>query len=236
MSDMSDKKTYARYDEYFPQEAFDLPAVLKMFRDGSDALVGSDIADRMHRATAELEAADPLKGMLKAGEAAPPFELPNYKGSQVSLSGLLASGPVVVVFYRGVWCPYCNLTLRAYQQLLPQISELGASLVAVSLQAPDDSLTTAERNSLTYEVLGDVGANTSRDYGLVFRLPEYLQEAYRMLGHPLPAFNGTDDWELPIPATFVIDRQGTVRFAEAYPDYTRRPDPQEALAVLRAIA
>lgn len=92
-----------------------------------------------------------------------------------------------------------------------------------------------ERNDLTYDVLSDVGAKTAREYGLVFTLPDYLREPYRTLGHPLPAFNGTDDWELVIPATLVIDRKGTVRFAEGHPDYTVRPDPDKVLRVLRAI-
>ena len=236
MISVRDEKNYDIYEEFFPQGTFDLPTVLKMFRDGRDEAVGRDIADRMDRATAELEAMNPLSDMPSPGSAAPLFELPNHQGRTVSLSGLLETGPVVVVFYRGTWCPYCNLELRAYQQHVPEITDLGAALVAVSPQTPDDSLTIAERNDLTFEVLSDVGAAAARSYGLVFRLPTYLQEAYRELGHPLPAFNATDDWELPIPGTFVIDRDRTIRFAEAHPDYTRRPDPADVLATLRGIA
>jgi peroxiredoxin len=232
---VNNEKSYARFDEFFPQGPFNLPTVLKMFRDGRDQAVGRDIADRMDRATAELEAVNPLSAVPSPGSAAPLFELPNHKGTTVSLTGLLETGPVVVVFYRGVWCPYCNLTLRAYQQHVPEITQLGATVVAVSPQAPDDSLTVAERNDLTYEVLSDVRAAAARAYGLVFRLPRYLQEAYQEMGHPLPAFNGTDDWELPIPATFVIDRDGTIRFADADPDYTRRANPAVVLAALREI-
>jgi peroxiredoxin len=232
---VADDINYHRFDEFFPQGPFDLPVALKMFRDGRDGAVGRDIAARMDRATAELEAIDPLRDMPSAGRAAPLFVLPNHKGSTVGLSELLEIGPVVVVFYRGVWCPYCNLTLRAYQQHVREISELGAMLVAISPQMPDDSLTMVERNDLTYEVLSDVGAAAARAYGLVFRLPRYLQESYQELGHPLPAFNGTGDWELPIPAAFVIDRDRTIRFAQADPDYTRRADPADLLAALRAI-
>jgi peroxiredoxin len=108
--------------------------------------------------------------------------------------------------------------------------------VAVSPQTPDDSLTVAERNDLTYEVLSDVRAAAARAYELVFRLPRYLQEAYQELGYHLPAFNGADDWELSIPATFVIDRDRTIRFADADLDYTRRADPADVLAALREMA
>src|SRR5260370_3921577 len=193
--------SYARFDEFFPQGPFDLPAVLKMFRDGRDEAVGRDIADRMDRATADLKAVDPLSAMPSPGSAAPLFELPNHKGTTVSLTGLLETGPVVVVFYRGVWCPYCNLTLRAYQHHVSEITELGAPLVPVSPQTPDDSLTVAERNDLTYEVLSDVRAAAPRAYGLVFRLATHRQGAHQELGHPLPAFNGTAHRGLPIAAT-----------------------------------
>jgi peroxiredoxin len=232
---VADETSYQRFDEFFPSGSFDLPTVLKMFRDGRDGALGRDVGELMDRATAELEAMDPLSAVPSPGSAAPLFELPNHQGSTVSLSELLEIGPVVAVFYRGVWCPYCNLTLRAYQQHVPEIIERGATLVAISPQTPDDSLTITERNDLTFEVLSDVGAAVARAYGLVFRLPVYLQEAYQKLGHPLPAFNGTGDWELPIPATFVIDRDRTIRFTGADPDYTRRADPVDVLAALREI-
>ena len=118
---------------------------------------------------------------------------------------------------------------------LPQINRLGASLVAISGQTPDNSLSMAEKNELTYEVLSDVGLTVARSYGLVFRLPGYLQDAYERLGHPLPMFNGTGEQTLPLPATFVIARDGIVRFAYANPDYTHRADPKDILAVLESI-
>lgn len=222
--------------ELFPTEAFELPVVLQKLRDLRDAAVGADVAAKMDQATAELAGVDPLAGMPGIGDIAPTFELANQTGSMVSLDGLLATGPAVVVFYRGVWCPFCSLTLRAYEQHLSELGELGVSLVGISLQTPDDSLTMVERNALTYQVLSDVGARVSRAYGLVFDLPPYLRDIYRTLGHPLPAFNGTDDWALPIPASFVIDRDGKIVFADALADYTHRTDPAQVMAAVRQLA
>jgi peroxiredoxin len=221
--------------ELFPAGAFELPGELAALRRSRDRAVGAAAAAQMDRATEELTAADPLAGMPAVGDIAPKFELPNQSGTLVSLDGLLTYGPVVVVFYRGLWCPFCSLTLRSYQQLLPELVDLGASLVGISLQTPDDSLTTAERNALTFQVLSDLGANVSRAYGLTFTLPAYLRDVYRERGHPLPAFNGTGDWELPIPATFVIDRDGIVACAAAMPDYTERVDPRQALAAVEKL-
>jgi peroxiredoxin len=229
------EKTYYMPYELFPTESFELPVALQGGRELRTSVVGADVAAKMDRATAELEAANPLANVPDVGAIAPTFELLNQNGEMVSLEVLLRSGPTVVVFYRGVWCPFCNLTLRAYEQQVPQLQELGASLVAISLQTPDDSLTTAERNTLTYHVLSDSKAAVSRAYGLVFELPEELKDIYRKLGHPLPAFNGTGDWKLPIPATFVIDRDGRIQFADALPDYTYRTDPVEVMATVRKL-
>jgi peroxiredoxin len=218
-----------------PVKPFDLIRELDRFRSMRDDVIPADITRLMDKATAELiqsKLADQVVGM---GSEAPGFSLPNATGQQVTLSQMLTRGPVVISFYRGVWCPFCNLEQRALQQHLPQINELGASLVAISGQTPDNSLSMAEKNELTYEVLSDIGLVVASSYGLVFRLPDYLQEAYERLGHPLPMFNGTGQQTLPIPATFVIARDGIVRFAYANPDYTHRADPKDILAALRSI-
>ncbi|MCV7094215.1 peroxiredoxin-like family protein [Mycobacterium kubicae] len=226
------EKSYSLPYELFPTGPFELPAALRRLRDMKKSARGPDIAALMDQAVAELADADSLTMVPGVGDPAPKFELPNQIGALVSLDGLLATGPAVLVFYRGVWCPFCTLTLRAYEQYLPDLRSAGASLVGISLQTPDDSLTMAERNRLSYPVLSDLGGAVSSNYGLVFKLPNYLQEVYRQLGHPLPAFNGTDDWELPVSATFVVDRSGLVRFAEALPDYTQRSDPADVLATV----
>jgi peroxiredoxin len=169
---------------------------------------------------------------LHEGAPAPDFTLPNVDGRPVTLSALLAQGPVVLTFYRGAWCPYCNLQLRAYQAILPQIRGLDATLVAVSPQTPDNSLTTAEQKGLTFPVLSDAGHQVARRYGLVFS----LSAALRAVSADLPAYNGEDSWELPMPGTFVIAPDGTVRLAFVDADWTKRLEPAAILDALRRLA
>ena len=167
---------------------------------------------------------------MKVGQKAPKFSLPDQLGATVTLSDVLKQGPAVVVFYRGEWCPYCDLTLRAYQRIVPQIHALGASLIAISPQTPDSTLTTVDKKELTFAVLSDVGNVVSRRYGLVFVMPEAAR-------HPgISAANGDESWELPVPGTFVIARDGTVKYAFVDPDWTHRLEPAELLKVLETIA
>jgi thiol-disulfide isomerase/thioredoxin len=133
---VSDTRSYARFDEHYPDGPFDLPAALAMFRNGRDAALGTGVGQLMDRATAELDAQRLADHVPSVGDPAPMFTLPNATGRAVSLGQLLASGPVVLTFYRGLWCPYCNLAQRALQQHLPEITELGASLASISLQGP----------------------------------------------------------------------------------------------------
>ena len=168
---------------------------------------------------------------LREGTLAPDFTLPDVHGRAVTLSALLGQGPVVLTFYRGEWCPYCNLQLRAYEAILPQIRELGASLVAVSPQTPDYSLTTTEQKGLTFPVLSDAGNEVAHRYGLVYSVSEKL----RAVSPDLSAYNGDDSWELPMPGTFVIAPDGTVRVAFFDADWTRRLEPAALLDALRAL-
>ncbi len=168
-------------------------------------------------------------------DQAPDFELPDALGRVVTLSDLLLVGSAVVVFYRGGWCPYCNLQLRAYQAVLPDITELGAHLVAISPQLPDGSLSTAQANELTFKVLSDVGNEAARRYGLVWALPEELRAALRSNGKALPAINGDESWELPIPATYVIAGDGRVALAAIDADYRTRPGPDAILTALKSL-
>lgn len=187
----------------------------------------------MQRATDELTEAFQTHQFLQVGNLAPDFALTNAVGETVRLRDRLAQGAVILTFYRGGWCPYCNLELRAYQQVLPQIRELGASLIAISPQTPDVSLTTAEKNSLEFDVLSDIGSKAAQAYGIAFELPIYLQQLYHELGHPLPDNNGTEDWQLPIPATFVIAPTGRIVLAHVDVDYRNRLEPAEAIAALK---
>ena len=171
-------------------------------------------------------------GSLGVSDTAPDFELPDALGKTVRLADLLADGPVVISFYRGSWCPYCKLELHALQEHLPQFKERGASLVAISPQHPDESLNTAEKNDLTFTVLSDVGNAVAHQYGLVFAVSKPLREIYVNVGADLPKYNGDDTFELPVPGTFVVDRDGTIKAAFVNADYKQRMEPAEILKVL----
>ena len=172
---------------------------------------------------------------LKVGDIVSDFELPNAIGKMVRLKTLLAQGPVVVTFYRGGWCPFCSAELQAYENVFAEIKKLGATVVAISPQTPDNSLTTAEKQNLTFEVLSDVFNNVARKFGIVYHVHDELQALYEDLGLDLPALNGDSSFDLPVPATYVIDQAGMVRLAFVDPDYTRRLDPSDVLSVLRSL-
>ena len=173
--------------------------------------------------------------VLQVGQLAPDFSLPNANGETVRLAELRASGPAVVTFYRGEWCPYCNLAVRAYQQALAEINSLGASLVAISPQTPDNSLTFQETAKLGYEVLSDRGNAVAREFGIVYRLGDEIFGLMSQFAVDLLKANDDDSRELPLPGTFVIGRDGVIRFAETYADHTQRADPARVIAALRGI-
>ena len=187
----------------------------------------------MQRHIDQLRSGAIARTMLKAGDHAPPIVLENAKGAIVDVGTLLKKGPVIVTFYRGGWCPYCNLELKAYQDILPQIVVAGASLVAISPEKPNDTVSTAEKNALTFEVLSDVGQKVGRAFGLVYQFTEELKSAYRGFNLDIPARNGTPgEWALPVSATYVIDRDGSIIYAYTDVDYRDRADPRDVLAVL----
>lgn len=170
------------------------------------------------------------------GEQAPLFTLPDATGKPVSLEDLLGSGPVVVVFYRGAWCPFCDLHLRDLQAALPEIRRRGASLVAISPQAPDAALPFTERLALGFDVLSDVEQSVIRSWRLQFELPYPLRGAYRSMGMALDLHNADGSWHLPVPGTFVLDRDGVVRARHVDPNYRERMAPADVLAALDALS
>jgi peroxiredoxin len=172
------------------------------------------------------------KTALQAGDRAPAIALTNAKGTLVDIGSLLSRGPVIVTFYRGGWCPYCNLELRAFQKILPDIRAAGASLVAISPEKPDGTLSTAEKNALDFEVLSDVGQKVGRAFGLVYSFSDELKWAYREFGLDIPDKNGADEWALPISATYVIGKDGIIVYAYTDADYRDRADPEDVLAAL----
>ncbi|MDB9527228.1 peroxiredoxin-like family protein [Oscillatoria sp. CS-180] len=172
---------------------------------------------------------------LKTGDTIPTVTLPNALGETVAVQTLLQDGPVVIAFYRGGWCPYCNMELRALQQALPKIEAQGARLVAISPETPDHSLSTKEKNDLTFEVLSDVGNLVAQDFGLVFAIPEYLRPVYKSFGIDVAAHNGDEKFELPVPATYVVDTSGKIAHAFVNLDYTQREDPENIVTALKSL-
>lgn len=183
----------------------------------------------------ELRGRFPLKDALAVGDDAPDFTLPNTLQRQISLTSVLRAGPAIVTFYRGGWCPYCNIQLRAYQRALPEIAGLGGQILAISPQLPDASLSASEKNALEFDVLSDVGNGVGRSFGLVYSLPEELREALRLNKKALPEINGDESWELPVPATFVIGQDRRVALAHIDVDYRRRLSPDDIVAALRSL-
>jgi peroxiredoxin len=188
--------------------------------------------DAMARATAELIESGQAQRAKKAGDAAPEFSLKDPEGNPVSSRELLAKGPLVVSFYRGVWCPYCNLELQALQAALPEIAARGASLVAISPQTGANSRKSQRDNKLDFPILSDVRSEVANAFGIRFALPDYLAEVYKAFGNNLPVINEDPAWVLPMPARYVIGTNGVIAYSEVNPDYTQRPDPSELLPVL----
>ncbi|MGE8158753.1 peroxiredoxin-like family protein [Paraburkholderia sp. NPDC080076] len=187
----------------------------------------------MERATAELVASGQAERALKAGDAAPEFILNDPDGKPVSSTELLKRGALIISFYRGVWCPYCNLELTALEEALPSFKAEGANLVAISPQNAVNSRKSVRTNKLSFPILSDTHNDVAAAFGIRFALPDYLVELYKNLKNDLPAFNGDNSWTLPMPARYVIGQDGTILYAEVNPDYTHRPEPQDMLPVLR---
>jgi peroxiredoxin len=189
------------------------------------------LAARFDAANRELTASGVAPG-LDVGGQAPEFALPDQLGRVVSLCEQLAHGPAVLVFYRGDWCPYCNLTLRALQVELGAIQAHGAKLIAVSPQAPDRALTLTEKQELEFSVLSDASQATIAAYGLRYVVPGALQDLYLKFGNDLRGQNADGSWNLPVPATFVIDRRGTIRSRFVKMDFTKRMEPADVVSAL----
>ena len=190
----------------------------------------------LEAAAADLAATGQAARALKVGDSAPLFALPGPDGKDVSSGEFLARGPLVITFYRGVWCPYCNAELQALQEALPSIQELGASLVAISPESAANSRKSIRQNELSFPILTDKGNGTAALFGLRFRLPAELVAIYKGFGNDLALINGEPSWTLPMPGRFVVAPDSTITYAEVNPDYTRRPDPALMLPALREAA
>src|SRR5271163_1232712 len=175
--------------------------------------------------------------VVSVGDTLPSFTLSDATGTPVSLDQLVEAGPAVIVFYRGGWCPYCNLALRAYQQeLLPKLGAFDARLVAISPQSPDQSLSTAEKAGLEFTVLSDPSSRVAQQVGIVFQQADDVLEAQRKLGLDLAQVNAEGSTRLPRPTVLIVDRNRTARFVDVQPDYTARTEVDEILTALRELA
>ncbi|MEZ5357295.1 MAG: peroxiredoxin-like family protein [Candidatus Zixiibacteriota bacterium] len=175
-----------------------------------------------------------IQTALKKGDSAPDFTLPNAEGENVRLMDLLADGPVILTWYRGGWCPYCNIQLNEYNRRLDDFKKFGAQLVGVSPEIPDSSLSTKEKSLLHFQVLSDVGNQVARKYGIVYTLPDVVAEVFK--GRlDLAAYNHDNSNELPLAVTYVIDTDRTIRYAFINGDYKQRAEPDDIIEALKTM-
>jgi peroxiredoxin len=198
--------------------------------------VPRSVIETMHRATAELIESGAAQRAKKAGDVAPSFSLKDPEGNAVSSTDLLKRGPLVLSFYRGVWCPYCNMELQALEAAKPEFDKYNASLVAISPQTAPNSRKSVRQNKLSFPILSDVKGKVGAAFGLRFNLPDYLVELYKQLKNDLPTFNDDPSWTLPMPARYIIGQNGVILYSEVNPDYTRRPEPEDMIPVLQLAA
>jgi len=185
---------------------------------------------RVHaRVIAELKRQRFAENVVGVGLRSPTFELTDHNGNQISSSDLLNKGRVVICFFRGRWCPFCVAQLEAMNLILPQIEQVGASLVAISPQTVQQSFFMADQHKLRFALLSDAGNKMARQFGLVYRVPDDQEAVYRRAFINLPVANDDTSWELPIPATFIIGQDGTVLYVSANEDYSERPEPADIL-------
>ncbi len=171
---------------------------------------------------------------LKIGAKSPSFEISDHNGKRISSVDLLAKGRVVLVFIRGRWCPFCVGQMEAMSSIASQIAAAGASLVAISPQTLKQAFFMHDQHRLKFPLLVDAHNNLARQFGLAYRVPEEQQALYGRTFVNLPFANGDSSWELPIPATFVVERDGTILFASANEDYMDRPEPLEILSIVES--
>jgi peroxiredoxin len=184
------------------------------------------------QAVAELKGQHLAASVLPVGAKAPSFELPDHDGKMFSSSDLLGKGRLVLCFIRGRWCPFCVGQMEAMNLVLPQIEQAGATLAAISPQTVKQSFFMHDQHKLRFPLLSDAGNRIARQFGLTYRVPQPQEAIYRRAFVNLPFTNGDESWELPIPATYILDRDATVLYASANEDYTERPEPADIIQTL----
>jgi peroxiredoxin len=195
-------------------------------------LVQPERLELNERAIAELLSTGIEDSLLKAGDVAPAFALPDANGKLVRSADLLSLGPLVVCFFRGRWCPYCVTELETWRDLFPAVRERGALLVAISPQTVRQNDFTVSQHTLLFPLLRDEGASVAAKFGAAYLVPDYMQGYYRSILVNIPFMNGEPSWSLPVPATFVIGQDGVVLWSQGHADFRVRPEPWDALKVL----
>jgi len=203
-------------EEMLPQIPDD---VLKLLFSKTEELVNSGIAEHT----------------LNEGDGIPQINLPNAVGKMIDVNSMLKDGPVVISFYRGAWCPYCNLELKALQQALSEIKLLDAQLIAISPNTPDNSISSIEKHGLEFEVLTDAGNKIAKEFKLVFNLADELRPIFKQFNFDVPKYNGDESWELPIPATYIVNTDGRIVHSFVNADYTQRMEPNEIISKLKEL-
>lgn len=208
---------------------------LDAFAAGFARAMPTDIVQALEESIDAVKRSGIAGRAIKAGARAPDFSLPNAQGRQLALGDLLAKGPIILSFYRGSWCPYCNLELNAYQAILPEIRAAGGDLVAISPQAPDLSVLAARKNGLEFEILSDHGNRVAGLFGIAYPIPGIVKAIGTKFGTDLAVINGSDDGQLPVSASYVIARDRRIVLAAIEPDFRLRLEPAEALRMLRSL-
>jgi len=204
-------------------------------KQGMMAQIPEPVLAMMRDATASLAQSGLVEQALKAGDAMPDFDLPEVGGGHIQLTDLLKNSPVVINFYRGGWCPYCNLEMQALQQAFPGIEQAGGTLISIAPELPEHAGETREKGNLTFPLLHDRDNALARKLGLVFTLPDILRPVYEGFGIDLQESQGNDRFELPVPATYIVRPDGVVAFAFVDTDYTQRMEPARIVEILKTL-
>ncbi|MFP3363125.1 peroxiredoxin-like family protein [Pseudoalteromonas sp. SIMBA_148] len=211
-----------------------LKAQIDAYNVQKDAKLPADVLALMNTTNEELIAQHIKDNALQIGQKVENFSLANHNGENIELADLLKKGPVIISFYRGGWCPYCNLELKALNDHLPQFKTQSAQLIAISPQLPDETLSTAQKNDLEFDVLCDVSNKVAEQFGLLFTLDERIQALYTQFGIDFEHYYGDKSFKLPLPATYVINQEGAITYAFLSEDYTLRAEPIDVMTALES--
>jgi peroxiredoxin len=206
-----------------------LAAQLNGIQAGFEANAPSYLKEPIIKANQDFQKAYDPSQAIQVGQTFPSFTLSNAVGQQVTLTDLLSAGPLLITFYRGEWCPFCNLALASLQKHLPQFQSKGVTLVAISPELPNQSLSTTEKHALKFPVLSDVQNKLAKELGILYAQPDSMRPAFESLGHDFVARNGDDSLEVPLPASFLVGRDGRLVKSYVDPDWTKRLETSVAL-------